>query len=174
MSAIAPDQEDDNQLFNVLTESQDSESSGEDQIPTNQNVLQQVQSTGSGSTLPEPTAPQDPSLQQGCSFWPHTVSPSIQSSPAAHLNDSDDSSPTASRPQRISGCPQQDGMGIDIFATLEDSSAIEPEVNIHTTEPPASPIKKLKRKRRSQFSKKWSLRSRMISNRVPLSRWTSG
>ena len=90
MSAIAPDQEDDNQLFNVLTESQDSESSGEDQIPTNQNVLQQVQSTGSGSSLPEPTAPQDPSLQQGCSFWPHTVSPSIQSSPAAHLNDSDE------------------------------------------------------------------------------------
>ena len=38
MSAIAPDQEDDNQLFNVLTESQNSESSGEDQIPTKQNV----------------------------------------------------------------------------------------------------------------------------------------
>ena len=48
MSAIAPDQDDDNQFFNVLTEPQDSESSGEEQIPTNQNVLQQVQPPQSG------------------------------------------------------------------------------------------------------------------------------
>ena len=52
MSAIAPDQDDDNQFFNVLTEPQDSESSGEEQIPTNQSVLQQVQPTGSGIRHP--------------------------------------------------------------------------------------------------------------------------
>ena len=142
MSAIAPDQEDDIQLFNVLTESQNSESSGDDQIPTNQNMPQQDQSTEAGSLL---INPQNPSLNQGCSFWPHTISPSIQSSPAAHLYDSDDNSSTSKRPQRISGCPQHDGMGRDVFATLEDSSALEPEVNIHTPDPPA---KKQKKKRK--------------------------
>ena len=134
MSAIAPDQEDDNLLFSVLTESQNSESSGDDQIPTNQNIPQQDQSTGN----------------QGCSVRPHTISPSTQSSPAVHLYDSDDN-PSARRPQRISGCPQHDGMGMDVFATLENSSALEPEVNIHTLDPPA-PIKKPKKRKRVQDS----------------------
>ena len=102
MSAIAPDQEDDIQLFNVLTESQNSESSGDDQIPTNQNMPQQDQSTEAGSLL---INPQNPSSNQGCSFWSHTISPSIQSSPPAHLYDLDDNSSTSKRPQRISGCP---------------------------------------------------------------------
>ena len=57
MSAIAPDQEDDIQLFNVLTESQNSESSGDDQIPTNQNMPQQDQSTEAGSLLINPQNP---------------------------------------------------------------------------------------------------------------------
>ena len=128
MSAIAPDQEDDNQLFSVLTESRDSQSSGDDHIPTNQNIPQQDQST------------------ENHSFWPHTISPSNQSSPAAHLDESVDIS--SSRPsQRISGCPQQDGMGRDAFATLEESSALEPEVNILTLDPPA-PSKKPKKKRK--------------------------
>ena len=38
MAPIAPDQDEDNQFFNVLTEPQDSESSGEEQIPMNQSV----------------------------------------------------------------------------------------------------------------------------------------
>ena len=38
-------------------------------------------------------------------------------------------------------------MGRDVFATLEDSSALEPEVNIHTLDPPAS-LKKPKKKRK--------------------------
>ena len=154
MSALAPDQEDDNQLFNVLTEPLDSDSSGEVQIPTNQTALQQVQSTGPGITLPEPssTSPQNPSLQQGCSFWHHSISTSIQTSPADHMNDSDGSFPIASRPQRISGCPQQDGMGINISDSLENSTPIESEVNTHTPDPPIPPIKKLKKKKKAPVS----------------------
>ena len=134
MSAIAPDQEDDIQLFNVLTESQNSESSGDDQIPTNQNIPQQDQSEEAGSKLPNP---QTPLLNQGGSFLSLTISPSIHSSPPAHLYDSDDNSSTSKLPQRISGCPQLDGLGRNVFATLEDSSGLEPEVNIHTPDPPA-------------------------------------
>ena len=66
--------------------------------------------------------------------------------------DSDDSSTMASRPQRISGCPQQDGMGINIFDSLENSTPIESEVNTHTPDPPIPPIKKLKKKKKAPVS----------------------
>ena len=156
MAPIGPDQDDDN-IFSVLTETQGSESSGEEQIPTNQNVLQQVQTAVSESTLTEPPfhSPQNSSSLQGCSSWPHNVSPS-QNSMASQSNYLVDSSPIASRPQRISGCPQQDGMGHDVFKMVEDSTTISPEGkharkkrSKEALEPPqASPTKKLKKKKK--------------------------
>ena len=108
MVPIGPDQDDDNQFFSVLTEPQDSESSGEDQIPSNPSVLQPVLPTVSESTLTEPPSQspaqphQDPSLLQSCSFWSHSLSPS-QSSPAAQTSALPDTSPIPRHPQRISG-----------------------------------------------------------------------
>ena len=153
MAPIGPDQDEDNQFYSVLTEPQDSESSGEELIPTNQSVLQPVHPTVSDSTLPEPLpqSPQNPSLLQSGSLWTHSLSPS-QMSPAAQTSGSLDTSPIASRPQRISGCPQQD-MAYDVFEGLEDSNTVVPERKPHkrskrSPDPPRpSPVKKLKKKK---------------------------
>ena len=70
MDHIAPDQEDDNHFFHVLTQGQDSDSSQED-IHSSQGVLQQAQHSPSDPTLPvtQAESTQVSAIDQGCSFW---------------------------------------------------------------------------------------------------------
>ena len=98
MDHIAPDQEDDNHFFHVLTQGQDSDSSQED-IHSSQGVLQQAQHSPSGPTPPvtQAESTQVSAIDQGCSFW-------TESAPIWSGEDS--SPPPPSRPQRIAGLPQ--------------------------------------------------------------------